>query len=210
MPEFEKKFERKQQRDPFADTVLLVIVGLIALSLIPIGIKFVNTFSLSQFLESSPLLSTMHGVLRFFLNILTLVSIAGIVYVFFRLADLRKNRIKSIISSVASPETEDQTDRRWRRIVALSNSHNPSDWKIAIIEADTILNDIVGRMGYGGSTLGEKLKNIEKSDFNTLDDAWEAHKFRNRIAHQKEDMPRREVRKILLLYEKVFKEFDYI
>jgi hypothetical protein len=94
----------------------------------------------------------------------------------------------------------------------LFNSENPSDWKIAILEADIMLEDLVRiKMGYTGETLGECLKQIEASDFTTLQEAWEAHNFRNRIAHESDSgISRRDVNRIIGLFEKVFREFSYI
>ncbi|MBI2120160.1 MAG: hypothetical protein HYT94_00875, partial [Parcubacteria group bacterium] len=91
-------------------------------------------------------------------------------------------------------------------------SENPGEWRLAIIEADTLLEEIVKKMGYEGTTLGEMLKNVEPSDFTTLNEAWEAHKVRNQIAHQGSSftLTKREAKRIIQLYEKVFREFDII
>lgn len=107
---------------------------------------------------------------------------------------------------------ETDGDRRWRGVLAKLASDNPSDWKLAIIEADTILDELVATMNLAGTTLGERLKAIEPSDFLTLNQAWEAHKARNRIAHEVDGVPLslREARRIITLYEQVFKEFAYI
>ncbi|MDP6571846.1 MAG: hypothetical protein QF747_03360, partial [Patescibacteria group bacterium] len=86
------------------------------------------------------------------------------------------------------------------------SSDNQNDWRLAIIEADTILDDMVTTMGYKGEGIGEKLKQIEKSDFNTLDQAWDAHKVRNTIAHGGSNyvLTQREARRVIGLYKQVF------
>ena len=60
--------------------------------------------------------------------------------------------------------------------------------------------------------MGEKLKAVEKSDFTTIESAWEAHKARNMIAHEGSDflINQREIHRIISLYEAVFKEFYLI
>jgi hypothetical protein len=63
------------------------------------------------------------------------------------------------------------------------SSDNPSDWKLAIIEADIILDEILKEAGYAGVSLGERLKSISPTQLQSLDDAWQAHKVRNQIAH---------------------------
>ena len=75
-----------------------------------------------------------------------------------------------------------------------------------------MLNELMKAAGYQGDSLGEMLKSVEKSDFVTLDAAWEAHKVRNQIAHQGIDfvLNQREAKGVIALYEKVFKEFKII
>jgi hypothetical protein len=67
-------------------------------------------------------------------------------------------------------------------------------------------------MGYMQESIGEKLKVIEPSDFTNIENAWEAHKIRNQIAHEGSDfmINEREAKRVIGLYETVFREFEYI
>ena len=75
-----------------------------------------------------------------------------------------------------------------------------------------MLGELLEKLGLPGETMGERLKAVEKSDFTTIEYAWEAHKFRNVIAHGGNDflINQREIRRIISLYEAVFKEFFLI
>lgn len=110
------------------------------------------------------------------------------------------------------PKTEDVSNRRWKNIQLLISSYNSNDWKQAIIEADIILDEMLEKMGYHGKSIGEKLKQIESSDFLTLNQAWEAHKVRNQIAHQGGNyvLSKDEAERVIDLYGQVFKEFYFI
>ncbi|MCI5108491.1 MAG: hypothetical protein MRY49_01430 [Candidatus Pacebacteria bacterium] len=100
---------------------------------------------------------------------------------------------------------------RWQKVVKLINSSEQSDWKLAILESDIMLGELLDALGYKGESMGEQLKKIEKSDFTTLDSAWEAHKIRNSIAHEGEFLiTQREAARVIRLYEEVFLEFRYI
>lgn len=103
-------------------------------------------------------------------------------------------------------------NEKWNRVVSHINSNNPSDWRLAILEADIMLDQMLNGMGYHGDSVGEKLKQIEKSDFTNLDKAWEAHKIRNSIAHAGADflLNEREAKRVVSLYEDVFKEFHFV
>ncbi len=102
--------------------------------------------------------------------------------------------------------------REWDGIVDLASSSNENDWRQAILQADIILDRLLDHIGYTGSDMGEKLRSAQIGDFVTLDAAWEAHKVRNRVAHEGTDfiLSRRETIRVLGLYEKVFREFTYI
>lgn len=63
------------------------------------------------------------------------------------------------------------------------DSDSPNDWKLAIIEADIILDEALKERGYGGVSLGERLKSISPNQLQSLDAAWQAHKVRNQVAH---------------------------
>lgn len=78
---------------------------------------------------------------------------------------------------------------RWAHVMNLIESGQESDWRQAIIEADIMLDDLLTQLGYAGASVGEKLRAIDPKHFATLNDAWEAHKIRNEIAHQGSQFP---------------------
>ncbi|MEX0652396.1 MAG: hypothetical protein WD153_02980 [Candidatus Paceibacterota bacterium] len=149
-------------------------------------------------------------------TVISLLLLTGVIYSYIRLTQVRKEeqgRLDTLSeASVSSEVVERHRDERWDQVLEHVNSESPSNWRQAIIEADTILEDIVFRAGYPGETLGEKMRGIEKSDFQTLDEAWEAHKVRNKIAHEgsRFGLTKREAIRVIDLYRKVFEEFYYI
>jgi hypothetical protein len=107
---------------------------------------------------------------------------------------------------------EKKGNQRWERIVALMGYSDEAQWRIAIIEADSMLEELLTERGYPGETLGDKLKNANPLQFTTLDLAWQAHKVRNALAHLGEAYPlsEREARATIDLYARVFGEFGII
>lgn len=103
-------------------------------------------------------------------------------------------------------------NEKWERVLTHINSTNQSDWKLAILECDIMLSDLLEKMGYMQESISEKLKSIEPSDFTSIESAWEAHKIRNQIAHEGSDflINDREAKRVIGLYEIVFREFEYI
>lgn len=107
---------------------------------------------------------------------------------------------------------EHKGNGRWTRIQSLMNSTYESDWRRAIIEADSMLADTLANAGYAGTTLGEQLKGASPIQFTTLDLAWKAHKIRNDIAHGAEGfhLTDRDARTAIDMYRRVFEEFGVL
>lgn len=57
-----------------------------------------------------------------------------------------------------------------------------SDAKHAILDADKLLNVVLGKKGFHGG-VGDQLKKAEKI-FTDVNGVWSSHKLRNRIAHE--------------------------
>ncbi len=100
-------------------------------------------------------------------------------------------------------------DMRWGIVSKYMNDEVSDLWRIGIIEADNILDEALKNIGYLGSGVGERL---QSANFKTIDFAWEAHKIRNRIAHEglSFQLTSREARKAFVLYETVFKDLKVI
>lgn len=128
------------------------------------------------------------------------------------LVQLEQNRAYERIARTREIQSQNTQNTRWDQVVELFASAAPSDWRVAIIEADSMLDSLVTSLGYVGDTLGEKMKGIDKGNFPTLDEAWEAHKVRNRIAHDGVDFQLSETDKnqVWKMYEKVFTDAGYI
>jgi len=149
--------------------------------------------------------------LKTFLAIVTVFLMIIISYALIRIRELNREERKKLILPDHGFKNVEEKHPRWDRIMALVATDNPSDWRAAIIDADLILEEIVTSIGYQGDNLGEKLKGIESSDFPMLDLAWEAHKIRNRIAHEGEkfEITQREARRAIGLFEAVFRDSQY-
>ncbi len=113
---------------------------------------------------------------------------------------------------IPSEEVASVKNERWLAVLKHLDTDSQAEWKAAILEADIILDEMTVKMGYHGENLGERLKGVEKSDFLTIDQAWEAHKVRNIIAHQGSDyiLTKREAKRVIDLYRQVFEEFKFI
>lgn len=134
---------------------------------------------------------------------------------------MRANKIKEKIVSKILPSdgemesgagAEQVENPKWELVENHINSDDENKWKLAIIEADIILDELLTTLNLPGQTIGDKLKAVEPSDFDSIEEAWEAHKIRNAIAHEGSDflINQREAKRVIKLYQKVFEEFEII
>lgn len=99
-----------------------------------------------------------------------------------------------------------QFTRRWREASALLGG-GASGYKLAVIEADKILDTALKQKGYGGETMGERLKSAgnglgERSQVNAV---WDAHRLRNRLVHEESKLSKQQALRALNTYQATLK-----
>ena len=102
---------------------------------------------------------------------------------------------------------------QWQVVLDHVNSESPAEWKIAILEADDILDEILEDQGYVGETVAEKLKTMSRTKIASYDDIWQAHKVRNEIAHGgaiEMDLSKKMARDTIARFGNAFKELGYL
>ncbi len=99
---------------------------------------------------------------------------------------------------------------QWNDILRHIDSVREGEWKFAVIEADTIVDNVL-KNHFPGDTMGERLLNIDKTKLLSIDDLWEAHKIRNRLAHDTNYFLRHaEALRAVKLFESVLRELGAI
>jgi hypothetical protein len=149
--------------------------------------------------------------LKVFSFILSLLFGAGVAYNIYVLVRSKQKQIGDFAKMVMEEQPEEKR-MRWDKIKRYLASDNSSDWRRAILEADSILDDIIKKIGYRGDTFGDRLSQIKPSQFKNINEAWEAHKVRNRIAHEGETfkLTKDEAERVIGLFEKALKELEYL
>lgn len=126
-----------------------------------------------------------YGVVITILAIVFIFSFCVIIWTRMHISELdaaRKKKFKEHFVAPA-PKPIGKVNTRWDHVLELFASSNSNDWRMAIIEADTMLDELVASYNFPGENLGERLKNVNTNVMPTVQSAWEAHKVRNRIAH---------------------------
>lgn len=171
--------------------------------------------------NGAQLISVFHTVLFF----LSLFFITLISYTAVRMFEIRKKEHAHLEHELAeyahhqnerlkkSKEGEAVSkNQQWLTTLSYLFSQHAGDWKLAVIEADSMLEGLMNQLGFKGETLGEKLKSATQDKFKSLSSAWEVHTIRNRIAHEglAFELSQHEAKRIISIYEKIFREFGFI
>lgn len=180
----------------------------------------VSAPQVAQFLQTSSapgVYDQLFSAWKGLIGISTFVSLmfaALLVYSFIRITQHRRHYFRHLEAMQRSVAVADipQTHLRWHRIEEQLASDDPQSWRLAILEADIMLGELLDLQGYRGETMADKMRQVDRAQFNTIDLAWEAHRVRNKVVHEGEamQMNAREAQRVVGLYEQVFKEFNFI
>lgn len=141
--------------------------------------------------------------------ILIIVFLTISVLLFLKAFRIRKSTAQTIEKGIT--ETPENFLERWQGVLKHLESLNESEWRVAIIEADKLIDDILTRKGFEGESVAEKLSSIEKGQMKSIDRLWEAHKARNRIVHKADyKIEQSEARRMISYYEEALVELEVL
>lgn len=150
-------------------------------------------------------------------GLLSIVCIAIIVWSIVRMVEIQiydKEEVNHEIHEALLREKERNRNAnpRWHYIQTLIESPNDSDWRVAIIEADSMMEEILREKGLTGSTVSELLEAAKESGYRSIQDAWDAHLVRNQIAHEGVNFPisQLEGRRVVKMFQNFFEELRVI
>lgn len=126
--------------------------------------------------------STLFLVIKFFLFIYVAVLLADIVMLLI-LRGISGNIKNALYGTTRPILSKSKAIVRFENILDRLKSTNPSQYKVAVLEADAFAEELFAGMEYTGKTMGEKLENVKDGQIETKDLLIEAHTVRNRIIH---------------------------
>ncbi len=156
----------------------------------------------------------------FFLVIKILLGIyVAILFIDFVLLIIQRNFISNVregftIGMNIPPELtirKEKLKKKWLKIKEKLKSSNEDEYKVAIIEADDLIGDLVKRLGFKGENFGDTLDNIPSGQLDNVFELQEAHRMRNKIVHEEKlQLSREDAQKTLELYETFLDYFEVL
>lgn len=158
--------------------------------------------------SASPALKVLFGIVT--------IAASGIIFFTLYKLWLLSQSEQVAFAALFAVDDQEKAEKRmineeWADILSHIESPNQSNWVLAVIECDKILDGLLRERGFEGKDLGEMLKSEKGKNLRNLQDAWEGHKIRNRIAHEPGYvLTEREAKVAAAHYEALFKELGFL
>lgn len=163
-------------------------------------------------LITNPPLGNFLSVLKIIAIGFSLVLSGIIVYFLLKTNWLKFRLIQDLVEIVTyKPLGAKKILKQWMKIKERLDTGLESEFKLAVIEADSMLDDILKKLGYNGETLDERLKQVSLDVLPSVEKVREAHKIRNNIVHDPDyRLNLEEAEKAMSIYENALTELDAI
>lgn len=144
-----------------------------------------------------------------------IISLGLVILIVYQIILLRKRLhqpLEMLTESIDAPELpKKKITKQWEAILARLETEQESEYKMAVIEADKILDDLLEKIGYEGENMAERLKQITPAQMVHINEVWEAHKLRNRIVHEPDfHLTCPQARRAIEIYQKALEDLEMI
>ena len=160
--------------------------------------------------ESGILLFLM---IKFVFFALTLFFVMHIIYLLHKTGSIKKELelYRETFKRKKEFVTKDTFVIAWHGIEARMRTMQEAEYKLAIIEADKLFDDLLQKMAYKGKDMGDRLKQITTEQLSSINAIWKCHKVRNLISHDVNyHLSLSEAQWVIQIYEDAFIEFGIL
>lgn len=107
--------------------------------------------------------------------------------------------------------TPSKMRKRWDKILSRLADENVSQYKVAVIEADALADEILEKIGYDGANMTERLENIKPEQLDVLDELKQVHEIRNRIIHEADfQLSKDQAKEVIGVYENFLRYLEFL
>lgn len=82
-----------------------------------------------------------------------------------------------------SPYWKRGAKNKWNKIIKRLKKGKDAELKLAVIDADQMVTDVLNKIGYPGATLGESLSRMDAETLTNLESVKEAHEIASSVMH---------------------------
>ncbi len=147
---------------------------------------------------------TIYTILKIVFMLASVSLITLIIFLLMKSDWLYTHYIEDITEAMKMESYDmSQISKQWKKIKKRIEKATESERKLAILEADKLLDSTLSRLSYEGKTSGEKIKQCSDLE----EEIWEAHQLRSDIVHDPSvKISEEAVRKALAIYERALEK----
>ena len=157
--------------------------------------------------------SAFLAVVKFIFGIYAVVLLADIILMLIQRGvggDMRDTLIGADVPAEITTK-KSKLKKQWEKITAGLKTDNESLWKVSIIEADNVIDDLIARMKYKGENMEDRLSKINPGQIDNIEELRLAHSFRNRIIHEENfKLDKKQAEEIIGYYENFLRYFEVL
>lgn len=140
----------------------------------------------------------------------TIIFFASIIYFMFNSSYLKYQFIYDVrgFFNIGAPDLR-KIIKRWNRIKKRKETGAEYEYKLALMEAEELFNDVLKDKGFEGKNFEERVQNVEEIQLPNIEEILEAHRIRNSVAHDPNyKLSVEEANKVLGIYERGIKSIE--
>lgn len=141
----------------------------------------------------------------------SIVFFIWIVYFFFASTYLKYQFIIDVVEFFhIQPAAARRLAKIWKRIQKMADSGIESNYKLALIEADDLLDNVLKNKGFSGETFEERIKQAGEIQVPDSERILQAHQTRNQAVYEPDyQLEVERLREILEVYKETIKNIEF-
>jgi len=148
--------------------------------------------------------------LKIIFIVISLIFLLSIIILLLKTSWMRCRYLEGVTEFIAfRPFGVKETFKHWNKIIKRLETDREAEYKLAVIEADGLLDKVLKRMGYKGESFDQRLEQIDLSVLPNLEEVWKVHKTRNNIIHDPDyRLTLDQAKEMLEIYEKTLRDLE--
>ncbi len=145
-----------------------------------------NIFQNLSSIPGSNILETIYVIARALITAADLLLLIGVIYAIKKGLKFRPKfdldrQPKKKLHNLRNAYFKD----KWTKLMErYTTEPNPDSIRLAIIEADALVDHLLKDLRFPGEHLADRLSYLNSGDIKTLDGVWDSHRIRNEIVHR--------------------------